>query len=172
MARAGIEQPISRYTPAARPFGHCCVFATWVRFAKMDRCWHAAPQKQMTRSTMRVASALQKSPERRSVRASCAVLDDAGNIQDSGNTSQITNSNRDLHPRSGLAAARVAAICCSGIARSAAHVATIAGTRPAANAPTRRMGHEHRMDILPPTYCCWRRQAPESLTTAGRRSPR
>lgn len=60
MARAAIEQPISRYMPAARPIGHCCVFATWVRFAKMDRCRHAAPEKRMTRSTMRVASALQK----------------------------------------------------------------------------------------------------------------
>jgi len=60
MARAGIEQPISRYMPAARPIGHCCVFATWVRFAKMDRCRHAAPQKRMTRSTTRVAPALQK----------------------------------------------------------------------------------------------------------------
>ena len=74
MARAGIEHPISRYMLAARPIGHCCVFATWVRLAKMDRRRHAAPEKRMT-ATMRVAPALQKSPERQSVRASCAVLD-------------------------------------------------------------------------------------------------
>lgn len=138
MARAGIEQPISRYIPAARPIGHCCVFATWVRFAKMDRCCHAAPEKRMTRSTMRVASALQKArsgdPSRR--HAQFWMMLETYKIRVTRVKSRIltaTPSPRRTRSRP------VAAICplLGGIARSAAHVATIAGTRPAA---TRRPG--------------------------------